>query len=154
MKVFNLFGDEWDLHGERDGYRIRDAHVGMRLGAELMGGSLYELDPGEKCWPYHLHHANEEWLVVVRGRPTLRTSDGEQELREGDTVCFPRGPAGAHQVSNRSDSPVRVLILSTMIAPELLEYPDSGKVGARDAKGKRLLMIRPGEQLDYWDGEP
>ena len=154
MKVFNLFGDEWDLHGERDGYRIRDAHVGMRLGAELMGGSLYELDPGEKSWPYHLHHANEEWLVVVRGRPTLRTSDGEQELREGDTVCFPRGPAGAHQVSNRSDAPVRVLILSTMIAPELVEYPDSGKVGARDAKGKRLLMIRPGEQLDYWDGEP
>jgi uncharacterized cupin superfamily protein len=49
---------------------------------------------------------------------------------------------------------VRVLILSTMHAPELVEYPDSGKVGARNAKGERLLMIRPGKQLDYWDGEP
>jgi len=154
VKVFNLHGDEWDAVGEREGFRIRDAHVGMRLGSELIGGSLYELDPGEKTWPYHLHHANEEWLVVVRGRPTLRTPDGEQMLEEGDVACFRRGPEGAHQVRNDTDAPARVLILSTMIAPELVEYPDSGKLGARDAKGRRLLMIRPGEQLDYWDGEP
>ena len=154
LQVFNLFGDEWDLVGEREGYRIRDAHVGLRLGAELIGGSLYEVDPGEKTWPYHLHHANEEWLIVLRGRPTLRSPDGEQELVEGDTVCFPRGPTGAHQVINRSDAPVRVLILSTLIMPEVVEYPDSGKVGARDAKGERLLMSRPGPQVDYWDGEP
>jgi uncharacterized cupin superfamily protein len=154
VKVFNLLGDDWDLLGEREGYRIRDAHVGMRLGSELIGGSLYELDPGEKTWPYHLHHANEEWLVVVRGAPTVRTPDGERELAEGDTVCFPRGPTGAHQVINRSDDPVRVLLLSTLNAPEIVEYPDSGKIGARDAKGERLLMVRRGEQLDYWDGEP
>ena len=69
-------------------------------------------------------------------------------------MCFPRGPAGAHQVINHSDSPVRVLILSTLVMPEVVEYPDSGKVGARDANGERLLMSRPGPQLDYWDGEP
>jgi hypothetical protein len=40
-----------------------------------------------------------------------------------------------------------------MIAPEIVEYPDSGKVGARDAQGGRLLMSRPGPPLDYWDGE-
>jgi uncharacterized cupin superfamily protein len=154
LRVFNLFGDEWDLLGEREGFRIRDAHVGRRLGSELIGGSLYEVDPGEKTWPYHLHHANEEWLVVLRGRPTLRSPDGEQELAEGDTVCFPRGPAGAHQVINRSDTPARVLILSTLLMPELVEYPDSGKVGTRDAKGERLFISRPGPQLDYWDGEP
>jgi uncharacterized cupin superfamily protein len=154
VKVFNLHGDEWDMIGDREGFRVRDAHVGRRLGAELIGGSLYELDPGERNWPYHLHHANEEWLVVLRGRPTLRTPDGNQVLDEGDVACFRRGHAGAHQVSNESDRPVRFLMLSTMIAPELVEYPDSGKLGARDAKGNPLLMIRPGEQLDYWDGEP
>jgi uncharacterized cupin superfamily protein len=154
LKVFNLFGDEWDALGEREGYRIRDAHVGRRLGSELIGGSLYELDPGEKTWPYHVHHANEEWLVVLRGEPTLRSPDGEQTLAEGDTVCFPRGPAGAHQVINRSDGAVRVLILSTLLLPELVEYLDSGKIGARDARGERLLLSRPGPQLDYWDGEP
>lgn len=153
MKVVNLFGDEWDRVEERDGYRNRDAWVGRRLGAELIGGSVYELDPGQRTFPYHLHHSNEEWLVVLRGRPTLRSPEGEQELTEGDVVCFRRGPEGAHQVINRTDETARILMLSTMIMPEVVEYPDSGKVGARDAKGERLLMIRPGPQLDYWDGE-
>jgi uncharacterized cupin superfamily protein len=60
-----------------------------------------------------VHHSNEEWLIVVRGRPTLRTADGLQPLEEGDSVCFLRGPSGGHQVINDSDEPVRVLILST-----------------------------------------
>jgi uncharacterized cupin superfamily protein len=125
----------------------------MRLGAELLGGSLYELEPGDRLGPYHTHHANEEWVIVVRGRPTLRTSEGERELREGDVACFPRGKEGAHQVSNRTDEPIRVLMLSSLILPEIVEYLDSGKIGARNAKGERIMFARPGPMLDYWDGE-
>ncbi len=153
MKVFNLHGDEWDRVEERVGWRSKDAWVGARLGAELIGGSMYELDPGDRLWPYHLHHGNEEWLIVVRGQPTLRTPEGEHDLREGDVVCFLRGPEGAHQVSNGTETPIRVLMLSTLLAPEIVEYPDSGKVGTSDAKGKRILLSRPGPMLDYWDGE-
>jgi len=153
VDVFNLHGDEWDRSEEREGWRSKDAWVGRRLGAELLGGSLYELEPGDKLWPYHTHHANEEWLLVVRGRPTLRAADGEQELGEGDVVCFRRGKDGFHQVVNRTDSPIRVLMLSTMIAPDIVEYPDSGKVGARSVTGERILLGRPGPTLEYWDGE-
>lgn len=153
MDVFNLHGDEWDRVEERPGWRSKDAFVGARLEAELLGGSLYELDPGNRLWPYHLHHANEEWLVVVRGRPTLRSPDGEQELAEGDVVVFPRGKAGAHQVSNRTDQPIRVLMLSSTLKPDIVEYPDSGKIGARSVSGERILLGRPGPELDYWDGE-
>jgi uncharacterized cupin superfamily protein len=150
---FNLYGDSWDLEEEHGVFQIRDAWVGHRLGAQLIGGSLYEVDPGRKLWPYHFHHANEEWLVVVRGKPTLRAPDGEQQLTEGDVVCFPRGEAGGHQVWNDTEGPVRVLMLSTMVVPEIVEYPDSGKVGSRDAKGKRIFLSRRGEDVDYWDGE-
>jgi uncharacterized cupin superfamily protein len=153
VEVVNLYGDEWDLEEEHGSFQIRDAWVGHRLGAELIGGSLYEVEPGRKLWPYHFHHANEEWLVVVRGRPTLRSPEGEQELAEGDVVCFRRGVEGGHQVLNRSDESVRVLMLSTMLMPEVLEYPDSGKVASRDAKGKRIFLTRRGEDVDYWDGE-
>jgi uncharacterized cupin superfamily protein len=153
MEIFNLHGDEWDRVEERPGWRSKDAHVGMRLGAELLGGSLYELEPGDRLSPYHTHHANEEWLIVVRGRPTLRTAEGERELREGDVACFPRGKDGAHQVSNRTEKPIRVLMLSSLILPEIVEYLDSGKIGARSATGERLLLGRPGPRLDYWDGE-
>lgn len=153
MDVFNLYGDEWDRTEERPGWRSKDGFVGAHIGAELLGGSVYELEPGCKLWPYHTHHANEEWMIVVRGRPTLRTHEGERELAEGDVVCFPRGKSGLHQVRNGTAEPIRVLILSTMIAPDLVEYPDSGKVAARSVAGERILLSRPGPILDYWDGE-
>ena len=153
MDVFNLHGDEWDRVEGRPGWRSKDGWVGAKLGAELLGGSLYELEPGDRLYPYHLHHANEEWLIVVCGKPTLRSHDGEQDLIEGDVVCFRRGSEGAHQVSNRTDAPIRVLMLSSMQSPDLVEYPDSGKVGARSVAGERILMSRPGPILDYWDGE-
>ena len=80
--------------------------------------------------------------VVLRGRPTLRTPEGEQELVEGDVVCFRRGPAGLHQVRNETEEPALMLMLSTRIAPEILEYPDSGKVVTEDAKGEDIFMTR------------
>ena len=83
MKVFNLNADEWDRSEDRPGWRSKDAWVGARIESELIGGSMYELEPGDRLWPYHTHHANEEWLIVLRGRPTLRTSEGERELAEG-----------------------------------------------------------------------
>jgi uncharacterized cupin superfamily protein len=153
VKVFNLHGDEWNRTEEREGWRSKDGWVGRRIGAELIGGSVYELEAGDRLWPYHTHHANEEWLIVVRGEPTLRTPEGEQVLREGDVVCFPRGKHGAHQVINRTDSAIRVLMLSTLIAPDVIEYIDTGKVFSRSVSGEQIMMGKPGPTLDYWEGE-
>jgi uncharacterized cupin superfamily protein len=153
MEVANLFTVECEDGREHEGFRFRETQIGPRIGAELIGGSVYDVDPGKKLWPYHLHHANEEWLVVLRGRPTLRTPDGERELGEGDVACFPRGAAGAHLVRNATEEPVRVLMLSTWIAPEILEYPDSGKIATADAKGDQLFRTRYGEPVQYWEDE-
>jgi uncharacterized cupin superfamily protein len=153
MEIFNLLGDEWNETTEHEGYAFKDSWVGARIGAELIGGSLYEVAPGKKLWPYHTHHANEEWAIVIRGRPTLRTPDGERELAEGDVGCFLRGPTGAHQIVNRTDEPVRVLMLSTLLSPELIEYLDSGKIAATDANGERLFRTHRGEPAEYWEGE-
>ncbi len=153
MKVFNLNGDEWDRSEDRPGWRSKDVWVGRRIGAELLGGSMYELEPGDRLWPYHTHHANEEWAIVLRGQPTLRAREGEQQLREGDVVCFPRGKDGAHQIRNDTEAPIRVLMLSSTVAPDIVEYLDTGKVGARSVAGERIMLARPGPELDYWEGE-
>ena len=89
MKIFNLNRDEWDRTEDREGWRSKDAWVGPHIGSELIGGSMYEVEPGNRLWPFHTHHANEEWVIVLRGEPTLRTHEGEQVLREGDVVAFP-----------------------------------------------------------------
>jgi uncharacterized cupin superfamily protein len=127
--------------------------VGKQIGGELIGAGLYEVEPGNKLWPYHTHHANEEWLLVLRGQPTLRTPEDERQLDEGDVVCFPRGKSGAHQVWNGTDSPVRVLMLSTLIAPDIVEFLDTGKISARSVAGELIMFGRPGPELDYWEGE-
>jgi uncharacterized cupin superfamily protein len=152
-KIFNLNGDEWDRTEDRPGWRSKDAWVGARIGGELIGASMYELEPGDRLWPYHTHHANEEWALVVRGEPTLRAVDGEHQLREGDVVAFRRGKDGAHQIANRTADLIRVLMLSTLLKPDVVEYLDTGKVGARSVDGERIMFGRPGPELDYWDGE-
>src|ERR671939_1676099 len=132
MKVFNLNSDpEWDRTEDREGWRIKDAWVGAHIDAELIGASMYEVEPGDKQGPFHTHHANEEWVIVLRGEPTLRTPEGEQVLSAGDVVCFRRGKEGAHQIVNRTDAPARVVMLSSLIRPDIVEYLDTGKVGAR-----------------------
>ncbi len=154
METVNVFGEQdWDGENDRPGYRHRVAAVGKRLGASLLGGSLYELPPGEKTWPYHYEVGCEEWLIVISGRPTLRGPDGLQALAPGDVAVFPEGPAGAHQVINRTPDPVRVLILSSKAPLALVHFPESGKVGiwSQAEGGQTLLRSEP--QLDYWEGE-
>jgi uncharacterized cupin superfamily protein len=153
MRIFNLYGDEWDEPRDREGWRIKEAFVGHHIGGELIGASMSEVEPGNKLWPYHRHHANEEWVIVLGGQPTLRTHEGEQVLKEGDVVCFPRGKEGAHQIINRTDAPIRVLMLSSLIAPDIVEYLDTGKVGARSIAGERIIFSRRGPDVDYWEDE-
>lgn len=154
MDVFNLFGEhEWDNEQERDGYRHRAAAIGPRLGGALLGGSLYELPPGESTWPYHYEHGAEEWLLVVAGRPTLRTADGEQQLSPGDVAVFPPGPAGAHKVANTTEETARVAIFSSKSPIAVVTYPDSRKVGIWTREDGYIGMVRNDPQLDYWDGE-
>lgn len=154
MEVFNLSGEQvWDEENDRDGYRHRVTAIGKRLGADLLGGSLYELPPGEKTWPYHYELGCEEWLIAVSGKPTLRGADGERELEPGDVVVFPEGPAGGHLVVNKSAEPCRVLILSSKSPVAIVHYPDSRKVGLWTQADGYQGMVRSEPELDYWDGE-
>jgi uncharacterized cupin superfamily protein len=156
----NLFDPEWDSEQARPGFSYRRAKLGAQAGAERFGASLYELEPGETSFPYHWHGGNEELLIIVAGRPHLRTEEGWRELAEGEVVSFPRGPRGAHQVSNRSDEPVRVLVISEMNAPDVVAQPDSGKLlaatrppGGVSAEGDVFGTWRRADEVDYWEGE-
>lgn len=112
---------------EADRYPGRHvAPVGAQAGARELAANLYELDPGAVGSPLHVHHANEELLLVLSGTLSLRGPDGTQLLSAGAVVAFPRGHAGAHSLVNRSDAPVRYLVVSTTNRPDIVEYPDTG----------------------------
>ena len=51
------------------------------------------------------------------------------------------------------------MIVSEMVGPDVVVYPDSGKVGARErAPGSGpdgiRQTFRSSDQVDYWEGEP
>jgi uncharacterized cupin superfamily protein len=102
------------------------APVGAQAGARELAANVYELDPGAVGSPLHVHHANEELLLVLAGTPSLRGPDGMQLLSAGAVIAFPLGHAGTHSLVNRSDAPVRYLVISTTNRPDVVEYPDTG----------------------------
>jgi uncharacterized cupin superfamily protein len=150
VRRFNVLTDELGHESTHDGYRWRGARwVGERLGAERIGASVFELDEGERTFPYHFHHGVEEWLYVVAGTPTVRTPTGERALQAGDVICFAPGAAGAHTVRG----PGRVMLISANHAPSISVYPDSGKVGTRPEDERDRLDFRRADAVDYWEGQ-
>lgn len=146
---------------ERGETGFRRKKLAAGTDAERLGCSLYELPPGKRSWPYHYHTANEEAFYVVAGGGLVRGPDGERAIEAGDYVTCPAGEAGGHRVVNDGDEPLRYLSVSTMRDPDVVVYPDSGKLGVfagappggdeerRDVSG----YYRIGDDVDYWDGE-
>jgi uncharacterized cupin superfamily protein len=117
-----------DLGVVDDDEGVRGERLLERAPDDRLRSAVWELDPGKASGQYHVHHATEELLIVLRGRPTLRTPDGERELEEGDVVHFPIGPAGAHQVVNRSNELVRFLMAASHSKLDVIEYLDESQV--------------------------
>jgi uncharacterized cupin superfamily protein len=138
---------------DAEGYHVSYARVGPLIGASALGLSVYGLTPGQSICPYHYEYPDEEWLIVLEGRPTLRHPEGEDELEPWDAVCFPPGPRGAHKVTNRTDETVRVAMLSTKAKTAMSVYPDSNKVGVWSGDGEVSQLFRRGDAVDYFDGE-
>ena len=136
-----------------EGFRAGMFRFGPRLGADRTGTSVYELPPGQALCPYHYEHGEEEWLLVLSGRPSLRTPEGTSELEPFDVVFFPLGPEGAHQVRNDSAEPARVLMWSTVVVPTVSVYPDSGKVGVWTAGKADDGLFERSSAVEYFHGE-
>ena len=130
----NIHSPQWDAELDAP-FRLRAQRAGANAGARELGATLYEIDPGGAVSPYHVHHGNEELLVVLSGTPQLRTPAGSRSLESGAVVAFPRGAEGAHRVSNASAEPARVLLVSTMCFPEIAEHGDTGTVLAMTGPG-------------------
>ncbi len=146
-------------HGERIGFRRK--LLGQAAGAEKLGCSLFEIAPGKRAFPFHYHFANEEALYILSGTGTVRLGVEEYAVSAGHFVTFRAGPDAPHQLINTGSQPLRYICFSTMIAPEVCGYPDSGKLGiiaGRAPGGSRTVSamrkcFREGSEVDYYEGE-
>ncbi|WP_108661786.1 cupin domain-containing protein [Acuticoccus kandeliae] len=147
-------------HGSR--FEVAVAPVAAAAGAHRLGSRLCVVPAGKRAWPYHCHHANDEMFVILEGSGTLRFGGEEFPVKAGEVVVCPSGgPETAHQLIAGPDGPLRYLAISTMNEPDVMEYPDSGKIATfagsapGGAKGSRrvALVARAADGVDYWDGE-
>jgi uncharacterized cupin superfamily protein len=142
MSDANIWSDDWGAQEEDwsgGGGRSKRLPRSDRLGA-----TVYEMEPGNFV-VLHFHHAWDELLIVLRGRPTLRTGDGERQLKEGEVVHFPVGPDGVHGLRNDTAAAVRYVMVSTLGSPEVVEYPELRQITAQartgSQTGERLWLI-------------
>ncbi len=151
-----------DLAVEEDGHeehRVRRVYLGRATGLTQLGASVYEVPPGKRDWPLHFHHANEEGFYFLEGEGVLRTPSGEHPVRPGSFFGAKRQPECAHQVINTGDVPLRFLCFSGMVAPDVTEYPEQGKLGVfcggapgtpDEARSINEVHRREGA-VGYWD---
>jgi uncharacterized cupin superfamily protein len=155
--IANLADVALERRGNGRGFVADVGVIGPTIGAQKLGCSLVVVPAGKKAWPYHLQYANEEMFVILEGSGTLRYEGATFPVKAGDVIATPTGKA--HQIVNSSDAELRYLAISTMIEPDIAEYPDSGKRAmiAGAPPGRRpypLYVIVPNDATaDYWDGE-
>ena len=143
MVAINLFGAK-NLEGRID--------VARAVGSAAMAMYVYDLSPGEDACPYHYEY-EEEWLLVIDGTVVVRRPDGEHTLERGDLTCLQPGPAGAHKITNRSESPARTLMFSSSRVPAVSVYPDSNKIGVWPGNEVDELVFRRDTAVPWGDGE-
>jgi uncharacterized cupin superfamily protein len=149
---------EWS---QGDRYRAEIAWVGPAVGAEKLGFNITVLPPGKIAFPLHAHRANEELFFVLEGEGSVRIGEQTHKIRAGDFISLPPGRDSAHQIKNDSGAPLRYLAVSTMEAPEVVEYPESGKLGifAGSPPGGPATedtirhFARVADGVGYWEGE-
>jgi uncharacterized cupin superfamily protein len=142
-------------------FDARMGMVGPQIGARLLGYNITAVPPGKRAFPLHNHMVNEEMFFILEGSGELRLGDATHPVRTGDIIaCPPGGPETAHQLINTGDTELRYLAVSTKIAAEVCQYPDSGKfaVSVYDESGApgqwRFRHVgRPDDAHDYWEGE-
>jgi uncharacterized cupin superfamily protein len=148
--------------GNGKNFSAKLGRIGALVGAQKLGCMLHIVAAGEKAFPRHAHHVNEEMFFVVSGEGTYRVGEESYPIRAGDIISARPGDAStAHQIVNSSAAELRYLAFSTRHDPDLVEYPDSNKFAVASMVppgggmlGAKLLYIGRREgSLGYFDGE-
>ena len=80
-----------------------------------------------RCWASQRHHhsAEDEFVYILTGQPTLIDDNGETILKPGDSCAHPAGDNNGHHLINSTDEAVTFLVVGTRNPEEdHCQYPD------------------------------
>ena len=159
--IVNLENVSFVKRSQGERFEAQIAPVGAEVESKKLGFNVTVIPPGKRAFPYHAHRGNEEMFFVLEGEGSVRIAGSTHKIRKGDFISLPPGRDSAHQIINDSTAPLRYLAVSTMENPEVVEYPNSGKLGVfAGGHGGRAAVpdsirhiARVSDGVDYWDGE-
>ena len=160
-RILNLENVSFQKRSHGEHFECQIAPVGAELDSKKLGFNVTVIPPGKRAFPYHAHRGNEEMFFILEGEGSVRIAGAVHKVRKGDFISLPPGRDSAHQIDNNSRAPLRYLAVSTMDLPEVVEYPDSRKLGViagshggRPASSDSVRhFTRVEDGVDYWEGE-
>lgn len=158
--MVNLDELEWS---ERAGATVahRGCDPGVAAGSERTGLRVYDVSPGMRMNPPHVHSAEEEIYVVLAGTgelerwphtrawadPRFPAELERHALRAGSVACVPAGTGRPVGLIGGPEG-MRVLAYGAREPNDICYYPRSGKISFRG-----VGVIGRLEHLPYWEGE-
>jgi uncharacterized cupin superfamily protein len=118
---------------EKVGGRVKQS-LGDAGGLTDFGVNLTFLPPGAWSSQRHWHTAEDEFVYVLSGEVALVTDHGEEILRAGDCVAFPKNTPNGHHLINNGGVAATYLEVGSRSEADICHYSDidmqiDGKVG-------------------------
>jgi uncharacterized cupin superfamily protein len=110
--------------------------LGDLFGLTRFGVNLTVITPRGQSALRHAHTQQDEFVYVLKGRPTLVTDEGETQLAAGMCAGFKAGTGNAHCIVNRTDEEVVLLEMGDRTSGDEAVYPDDDIQAAMEAPGK------------------
>lgn len=112
------------------------------------GVNIVTLSPGSWASQRHAHSAEDEFVYVIAGYPTLVEDSGETPLSPGDMCAHPAGDGNAHHLVNHSDADVKFLVIGTR-TPEMdsVNYPDIDMSLPANGTSSRVFLRKDGSKF-------
>lgn len=98
--------------------------LGDLFGLTHFGVNLTRLAPNSVSALRHAHSKQDEFVYILRGRPTLRTDEGLTQLSAGMCAGFKAGTGNGHQLINDTAEDVVYLEIGDRSPGDEGSYPD------------------------------
>lgn len=117
--------------------------ISNSAGLTQFGAFVEELPPGSSSSHAHWHATEDEMVLILSGTATLLENGVETRLHPGDAACWKAGEAVAHCLQNRSDAPLRYLVIGTRAPTDQVTYPDHDRIlhFERDGQKRRYTTL-------------
>jgi uncharacterized cupin superfamily protein len=119
--------------------------LGDLFGLKNFGVNLTRLAPNSVSALRHAHTAQDEFIYVLQGCPTLHTDEGRTQLSPGMCAGFKAGTGNGHRLVNETAEEVVYLEVGDRTAGDEGTYPDD------DLKA---LLVEGKWQFVHKDGRP